>query len=886
MSTKFKITDAQTQKQPFWQLSIEETERFWNTSITKGLSDEEATRRLEETGPNRLEQQHSISTASLLIRQLKSPLILILITAGVVTATLSHPQDSIFIFVAVAVNTFLGFWQEKKAEQALSRLKEYLKQTTRVRRNGKPQTVSTESIVPGDILELNQGDRVPADARLCDTYDVQMDESLLTGESLPVSKQSQPIPTPSGLGDQSNMVFAGTLLLQGTCTAIVCRTDVHTELGAIATLLASTQSEQTPLQRAISRFSISLSIFLGILTAFVFLTGVHLGQPVLSMFLTSVAIAVSAIPEGLPVSLTVILAVGVERMAKRKGVVRKLIAAEALGSTTLILTDKTGTLTEASMRLTNIIPSTKTEQALLLQALANMDVTIENPQENPQRWNLHGKIMETALVRSMGLRGMPVHDLLKTTRPMEHRPFNPTKKYSLSLCKTERGRMISIVGAPELLVKHSNLTSSEQAALIRQITLLAESGERILGVASVPAPNNSSNTFLQDFTPHNLQFDGLLTFRDPVRTGIASAMQRVEETGVRTIILTGDHQGTAIAVAKEIGISVQPDQVLDAVQLQTLSDDQLQHKLPFLRVISRVTPTDKQRIAKLFQHMGEIVAMTGDGVNDAPSLKQANVGIAMGSGTEVTKSVADLILLDDNFETIVAAIEEGRQILHNVRKVLVYVLSNATDALILIAGSLLLGLTLPLNAAQILWVNFFSGSFPAIAFAFEKDAPSSFPKPNGKLVLFTPIMRFLVLVIGVSTSALLFILYEVLLNLGHSESLVKTFVFAAFGTYALLGALSVKSLEQSIFSYSLFSNIHLTGGIGIGLFLTALAIYAPPLQQLFDTQALPPSWLIGVGLVGMLNILLIETAKLIFRRRGKSTDNHPTNPPGESNSEF
>lgn len=866
MDTQSKIIDTQTQKKPFWQLSVEETEHLWNTSISNGLSDDEAAHRLHVIGPNRLERQHSASTVSLLIRQLKSPLILILIIAGVITTAISHPQDAIFIFVAVVINTFLGFWQEKKAEQAVSRLRAYLKQTARVRRSGKPQTISTESIVPGDILELNQGDRVPADARLCDTYDVQVDESLLTGESLPVSKQSQPITGSAGLGDQSNMVFAGTLLLQGTCTAIVCRTDVHTELGAIATLLASTQTEQTPLQRAIGKFSISLSIFLGMLTACVFLAGVLLGQPMLSMFLTSVAIAVSAIPEGLPVSLTVILAVGVERMAKRKGVVRKLIAAEALGSTTLILTDKTGTLTEASMKLTNIIPSTKTEQALLLQALANMDVTIENPQENPQHWILRGKIMEAALVRSMALRGMPVIDLLKTTRPLEHRPFNPTKKYSLSLCKSEQGRVVSIVGAPEVLVKHSNLTVNEQSALIRQINLLAESGERILGVASVPAPNKTGSTFLKDFTPHNLQFDGLLTFRDPVRAGIASALQRVEETGVRTVILTGDHQGTAIAVAKEIGISLQPDQVLDAVQLQTLSDDQLQQKLPFLRVISRVTPTDKQRIAKLFQQMGEIVAMTGDGVNDAPSLKQANVGIAMGSGTEVTRSVADLILLDDNFQTIVAAIEEGRQILQNVRKVVVYVLSNATDALILIGGSLLFGLTLPLNAAQILWVNFFSGSFPAIAFAFEKDVPTAVQKPNGKLVLFTPIMKFLVFVIGISTSALLFILYELLLSLGHSESLVRTFIFAAFGTYALLGALSVKSLEQSIFSYSLFSNPHLTGGIGIGLFLTALSIYAPPLQGLFDTQALPPSWLIGVALVGVINILLIETAKLIFRR--------------------
>ena len=854
------------QNRKIWHLSIEETARLLETNVENGLSSQDVQERLRFFGRNTIESSGKSAWLKIFFNQLKSPLILVLIAAGIVTLAIAHYRDAVFIFIAVIVNSALGFYQENKAERALSELKTYLKQRARVIREAKEREIDAEELVPGDIIRLAQGDRVPADARVMFVNDFQVDEAVLTGESLPVTKSPEPSPESAGLSDQDSMIFAGTLVTQGVCAAIVCRTDASTELGKIASLIAKSENEKTPLQKAIIKFSIHLSILLGILTLAVFVVGIFSGRPVLEMFLTSVAIAVSAIPEGLPISMTVILAIGVERMAKRKGVVRKLIAAEALGSTTLILTDKTGTLTMAKMMLSKIIPFATTEAKLLSRALTNSNVLIENPEDNPEAWRMNGRIMETALVRAAGKSGMTLTEIQDKKHVRESMPFNAVQKFSASLVREGDKHLVILLGAPDILLSHTYLGEHEKKHLLDQINSLASSGERVLGVATKEVSHKENFSFSKDFSLSHLSFDGIISFRDPARPGIKDTIERVRVAGIRTVIMTGDHQGTAIAVAREIGMNVNEDSTLDASQIASMSDQELLARLPNISVISRVTPFDKLRIAKLYQQSGEIVAMTGDGVNDAPSIKQADVGIAMGSGTEVAQSVADLVLLDDNFETIVAAIEEGRQILANLRKVLVYLLSNVADGLILIGGSILAGVPLPLNALQILWVNFFSDSFPAIAFAFEKDGDGLALKPNGKkMVLFDPLMKFLILIIGISTSALLFVIYFFLLRAGYEPELVKTFTFAAFGTYTLLVALSVRSLDKSILSYPLFSNRYLTGSILIGFALMAAAIYIPALQTLFGTVSLPLLWVVGVILIGILNIFLIEMGKKSFK---------------------
>lgn len=856
-------------RRPFWTFSVREVEEILDTHSAQGITEKEAQNRLRTLGHNIIESARESSWIYILLGQFKSPLIIILMLAAAVTFFLGHYRDAIFIIAAVLINTALGFYQEFKAEKALAELKTYLKQRSRVVRVEGEREIDATEIVPGDCVRLMQGDRVPADGRLVFVNDFQVDEAILTGEALPVTKSLAPSPLSAGLADQQSMLFAGTLVTQGVGTMLVCRTGFSTELGKIAVLVAQSEREETPLQKKIKVFSLQLGVFLSLLTILIFYVGIALGHSYLDMFLTSVAIAVAAVPEGLPVAMTVILAIGVQRMARRKGVVRKLVAAEALGSTTVILTDKTGTLTQARMALGSVMPIGDTQAGeVLALALLNTNVLIENPHDNPREWRMSGRVLEMALVQSAALQGIHINKVKETFSLLQTLPFNAVNKFSASLVKERNAHRLVFFGAPEILLAHAALPEALHRQVEGQIEALAQAGELVVAVATKEVENTEDFSFFRDFKPAHITFRGLLSLRDPVRPSAKDAIRRVEEAGIRTMIMTGDHRGTAETIAREVGMKIVPGSVLDATELRTLSDKELRERLPTTRIISRVSPLDKMRIVQILQKMGEVVAMTGDGVNDAPSIKQADIGIAMGSGTEVARNVADLVLLDDNFETISAAVEEGRQIMHNIRKVLVYLLSSVADVLILIGGALVMGVALPLNALQILWVNFFSDSFPAIAFAFEKNIDGMARHASGmRSGLFNPLMKFLILFIGLSTSILLFILYWSLLKLGFPEDVVKTFIFASYGTYTLFLAFPLRSLEKSIFSYSLFSNRFLIAGVSIGVVLVGAAVYAPFLQSLFGTVPLPFSWLLGVLAVGIFNAAAVEYGKWLFRRR-------------------
>ena len=862
-----EIVTNDRKQRPFGAMPILAVAVALGTDPESGLSEEEAKKRLTLFGPNVIEAQRKLSSLSILLNQGKSPLILILIFAGILTLVIAHYRDALFIFAAVLVNATLGFYQEHKAERALAELKTYLKQRSRVIRAGREREIDATALVPGDCIRLAQGDRVPADGRLVFANDLQIDEAILTGEALPAVKSIVSVGAGAALGDQRSMAFAGTLVTQGVGTALVCHTDFSTELGKIAALVAAAERETTPLEKAIARFSVRAGLLVAILTILIFNIGILKGFPLVDMFLTSIAIAVAAVPEGLPVALTVILAVGVVRMARRKGVVRKLIAAEALGNATMIVTDKTGTLTAAKMELGKILPmNAEDEHELLKLALINTTVLIENQNDPPAEWRMSGRLLEMALVRSAALRGLTPEMAKRNIAIMHSLPFNAVNKYSISLVRGMEGHELVFFGAPDVFIHHSTLDPAEQKRMLTVIHAHAGSGELVLGVATKKIEPKKDFSFVHDAGLSHLTFRGLLTLRDHVRPGVREALLRVTRAGIRTMIMTGDHRGTAEAVAKEVGIPVHRGALLDAAELRTLSDGELEKRLPHLRVISRVSPVDKMRLVQLLQKHGEVVAMTGDGVNDAPSIQKADIGIAMGSGTEVARNVADLVLLDDNFETITAAVEEGRQIMHNVRKVIVYLLSGVTDELFLIGGALMLGLALPLNALQILYVNFFSDSLPAIAFAFERDGDGLLCRNTAHGRLFDPLMKFLILFIGLSTSALLLVLYWFLLRAGFPEDVVKTFIFASFGSYGLLLAFSVKSLRRSIFRYAPFSNRYLTVGVGIGLALMGAAIYAPPLQSFFGTVSLSLPWLGGVLVIGVVNIMLVELGKWLFRR--------------------
>lgn len=841
-------------------------------SNAAGITEEEAERRFALFGPNEIQDYQTTGVLRTLLNQFRSPLILILMGAGVITFFLQEWIDAGVIVAAVIINTALGFYQETKAENALEALRSYIRTRSRVKRGGNERELDAKNLVPGDIIRVSQGDRVPADARLFFSDDLEVDESVLTGESLPTRKDPKELSASVPPAERVSMIFSGTLVVQGFGDAVVTRTGSETEFGRIASLIKSREREKTPLGRALERFTIYSGLILGIFVAALFGLGVASGYTVFEMFLIGVAVAVSTVPEGLPIAFTVILAVGVERLAKKRGVVRRLLAAETLGSTSVILTDKTGTLTQAKMEMASVIPfGTKTEQEVIEAALLNTDVVIENPNENPRLWSMFGRPLEVALVRGAAQHGIALSSFFSEHIILDRLPFNSRLKFSAVVGTRKEETLLTVLGAPDIISAYCDLSSKERDDIHAEIDRGAREGMRMLGAARKSFPKKQ--LALEDANDiAHLTFLGLIAFHDPLRPTVADTIRRIERAGVKTIIVTGDHQGTAEAVARELGLIDGTGAVLTGSDLAFLTKEELLSRADAVTVYARVTPEQKMMLVNLYREKGEIVAVTGDGVNDAPALQHADIGIAVGSGTDVAKNAADLVILDDNFETIVTAIEEGRKIIDNVRKAIVYLLSNSFDELLLIGGSLVFGLALPLNPLQILFVNFFSDSFPGVGFAFETgvDGLGSKPRQLAKN-LFDREMQILILVIGFFTSALLFGLYYALLLWNFDPPLVRSFIFATFATYSLVLAFSLRSIEKSIFSFNPFSNLYLSGGVAFGLFLTAMAIYTPFLQRVLETVPLPPLWIIGVLGVGLLNIAAVESGKLLFRHRRKHT---------------
>lgn len=861
-------------KKSFWALQANEVLDLLETT-SDGLPDKETRERLKIFGKNKISARRKAAKLKIFLRQFTNPLIFILLIAGGITLLLKDFTDAIVILVAALANSLLGFYQENKAEEALTHLQSYIEERTRVIREGREFEIDAEELTPGDIIHVSQGDRVPTDARLIYINDLLVDESILTGESLPVTKAIEPVNFQAAIGDQTSMLFSGTAIAQGFADAVVCRTGPDTEIGRIASLVKSQKQEQTPLQKKIIKFSLKASIALLVLTGIIFMAGVFTGYSMLEMFLTSVAVLVSAVPEGLPVAMTVILAIGVQRLAKKNGVIRKLLAAETLGNTTVILTDKTGTLTEAKMELAKISifnfaqePYINEEFALKL-ALMNSDTVIENPDDPHNNWRIIGRPLEVAIVKAAAKSEILPSSVKKEMKIIDYLPFNSANKFSAVLLEYQSKTFLSLFGAPEVLLSLSTQTAEDKKQqIIQSINEMAYSGKKVLGIVikEIDGPEKTRKlTVKQKFD--QLKFLATISFTDPIRAGVRDAVHRIEQAGIKTIIVTGDHRGTAETVAKELGFPTHDENIINGSELDSLSNEELKKRLAKLRIVSRVSPEGKLKIAKAYREIGEIVAMTGDGINDAPSLKEADIGIAMGSGTDVAKDIAELVLLDDNYHTIVAAIEEGRRIAENIRKVIVYLLSSVLDELILIGGALFMGLALPLSAVQILWVNFFTDSFPAVALAFEDGIDHLSQKP-AKLSknLLDKEMRFLIFAIGVPTSFLLFGTYWLFLRLGFDAQLTRTFIFASFGTYSLFLIFAVRSLRKSIFTYNPFSNPSLVFGVGIGLLLMAVAIYLPSMQKLLGTVALPPLWLAGVAAIGITNVIAIELGKWIYRK--------------------
>ncbi len=863
-----------------------------NSRIGRSDSEVEALRR--QNGSNSFGGSPPVSYARIFFRQFESPLIVILCIALIITLFLHEWLDSSIIFLAVAVNACLGFYQEFKAERAIADLTSYITERTRVIRAGYEREIDAATLVVGDIIHLTQGMRVPADARIITATALYVDEAILTGESMPVSKKHDTLPLSTMLAERTNMLYGGTLVVDGTTLAIVTATGPQTEIGKLAQLVTETEREKTPLQKAVAAIAWVIAGAVTVIVTLLFGLGISQGIPLIDMLLISIAVIVGAVPEALPIGLTAVLAVGVERIARRKGIIRNLTAAETLGSTTVIMTDKTGTLTEAKMELADVVLTDElrgvmpTERQLITElkpearelvrlALTNTDVVIENPTDNPNDWRISGHALEVNLVRAAARLGISVvnEHVQDTSRFVV--PFSSTHKFSVSEITADLSsvggypkpeRYWIVVGAPDILLSRSTAVPNAQYDYHTHINELGTSGRRLLGVAIRKAPTYVGRVETEAVV--GLTFLGVLGFRDPIRASVPATLERIAAYGVRVIIATGDLKGTAIAVARELGWKVSDDEVLSGEELRNLSDEALNQALKRVRIFARVTPEDKLRVAKLLMAQGEVVAMTGDGVNDAPSLKAATIGVAVGSGSDVAKSVADLVLLDDNFETIVAAIEEGKRMLKNIKKIFVYLMSNSLDGVFLIGGSILVGLTLPLTAVQIIWVNLFTGSLPALAYAFDRDR-ELLPVNASHTNIFDRQVKFLTVGIGLTSSFFLFLLYWTLMQYESDVAVVKSVVFACFASYVLIISFSLRNLEKPLFTYPIFDNKLLVFGVGLGLVLLAATIYMPAFQSVFNTVAFPPVWLALVASWLVFNVALIELTKWILRPRSQSS---------------
>jgi len=863
-------------------ISAREAANKLETDLEYGLANKTVARRREFFGPNKLPEGKPTPKFIILLKQFKSPLIFILVVAGFATLIFQEYTDSIVIFTTVLVNTIIGYVQENRATNALAKLKKVLYHKATVIREKQEMEIAQKDIVPGDIIVLNPGSKVPADARILSSWNLQANEAILTGEWIAASKHNVVLPINTPLADRDNMIYMGSVIEGGNAHAVVTTTGAHTELGHISTLLKQIKEVKTPYQKKLTHFSWVIGLLITGLAFFIFVEGVLTGAGIFEMFELAIAITVSAIPEGLAVAMTIVLAIGMQRILKKKGLVRSLPAAETLGSTTVIATDKTLTLTEGKMQVQEIAPLqiSDREQIFIATALAN-EAFVENPEAVLEKQVVRGRPTDRALLQAGMTAGFSKTKLEEQLPTILRIPFDSSTKYVASFNKTTDGIKLYLSGAPEVLLRLSKLSHDETNEAESTLARLTQKGLRVVcsAVKNIPQEQLRGKTteqrdkFLKDQIK-DLKFLGFIALKDPVRIGVKEAIETAKIAGVRTIIVTGDHALTARAVAKEVGLPADADNVLEGKHLDALGDKELSKLLPQISVFARVEPAHKLRIIEAWQSLNAVIAMTGDGVNDAPALKRADIGLALGSGTDVAKEASDLILLNNNFAIIPAAIKEGRVILDNIRKIITFVVSGSFTETILIGATLLIGAPfLPITALQILWINLVENTLPSIALTTEKAEKDVMHRrpPKHNTSLLTGEMRTIIFVISVITDVLLLALFYWLLgsDLSYSPRHIQTIIFVGLGLDSLLYVFSCKSLRKNIWQYNPFSNLYLVASVLISFALLLAVIYIPVLQRLFETEPLGLfEWMI-LGALGILNVVFIEFGKWIFIQRDK-----------------
>lgn len=872
------IVETELEKSTTWfHIDVEHVLRQLDVSPTQGLSSEEVRRRQSKYGLNAIPKKKQKTPLELFLQQFTQPLVVILLIATVITALLQEWVDSSVIFGVVLVNAIIGFVQESKALKAIEALAKSVASEATVIRNGEKQRIPSIELTIGDVVLLQSGDKVPADLRLVQVRELQVDESSLTGESVPVIKQTDALDADTVLGDRSNMAYSSTLVTYGTAVGVVVAIGRNTEIGKINEMIAEADVLETPLTQSIAQFSkVLLYVILG-LAALTFVVGLLRGEKWVDMFMAAVALAVAAIPEGLPAAVTITLAIGVARMAKRNAIIRKLPAVETLGSASVICSDKTGTLTQNQMTVQKIYagdnlysvtgigyePSgtfmrgeqtiSATDNCALQETLiCGLLCNDSNLFSLDGQWKIEGDPTEGALIVSAQKAGLARKTLLSRLPRIDTIPFESAYQYMATLhaCQEMNDTVAYVKGSVERLLERAQFALSDKgeivaldaARLLQHADMLASQGLRVLAFAYKRFDRSKASLSHADIS--GLIFLGLQAMIDPPRPEAIEAVAACQSAGIRVKMITGDHELTALAIAKRLGIAL-PQATMDSVMngrtLTTLPEEQLPEVVEKISVFARVAPEDKLRLVKALQKKGYIVAMTGDGVNDAPSLKQANIGIAMGiAGTDVAKETADMILTDDNFATIEAAVEEGRNVYDNLVKFITWTLpTNFGEGLVILA-SVVAGLTLPILPVQLLWINMTTAILLGLMLAFEPKEPGimNHPprEPNEPILTTSLVVRIVIVGALLCVGALLF--FELALQDGRTDAEARTIAVNIFVMGELLYLFNCRSLRYSVFKIGLFSNPLIWLGVSGMLVLQALYMYLPFMNVAFQSAPL------------------------------------------------
>lgn len=844
----------------------------------KGLSQQEAHERLIRFGKNRISFVRKRTLWQLLLTQFSDFMILVLIAAAIISGYVGEPIDSIAIVVIVLLNAVIGFVQDYRAEKALEALREMAAKQARVRRDGAIKEIPADELVPGDVVLLEAGNIVPADLRLLEVALLELNEAALTGESQPVEKIISPL---SGerhsLGDRINLAYKGCVVSRGRGVGLCTATGMQTEFGKIAAMLQKGEDNKTPLQHRLTRFGKRLSLIILAICALIFVIGLLRGEPPALMFLTAVSLAVAAIPEALPAVVTISLALGAKRMVKSNALIRRLPAVEALGSVTWICTDKTGTLTQNRMSLEAVFAEGTLHESLGTEGnswqLLGKALALNNDVETDADGAVVGEPTEIALYEAAQKAGFDKQNIQKTLPRIGEIPFDSTRKLMTTVHKNGNSFISFTKGAPEILINISTNVQTSTAVvplqkeeLAQTAASLAEKGYRVLAIAyrnweSEPGAINSETL------ENGVTLLALLALIDPPRPEAKQAVATCREAGITPVMITGDHPSTALAIANQIGIAGEDDQVISGEMMAKLSDDELKAIVREKAVYARVNPEEKIRIVAALQSHGQFVAMTGDGVNDAPALKHADVGVAMGKiGTEVAREASDLVLLDDNFSTIVTVVREGRRIFDNIRKFIKYTMTSNSGEILTLLLAPFLGMPIPLLPIHILWINLVTDGLPGLALSVEPEEKAVMqrpPRPADESIFAHGMWQHMVwvgfLIAGLSLFSLAWANYQ-------ESGNWQTMVFTTLTFSQLVHVMVIRSETESLFRLGLRSNPALLVTVILTVMLQLIVIYTPALQAVFKTQALSLFELVLCTSLASVVFIAVEIEKWMIRK--------------------